>query len=217
MTPQELAVRLGVTVKSTKSNGGLMAICPLHADGTASLSLDIGDDGKPLIWCGAGCNTEPLLARLKGAQPAAPKKQIVATYDYVSASGDLLHQTIRYEPKAFSQRRPDGRGGWLWNLQDIEPVLYRLPVLVSANLGDWVHICEGEKDADRLEDLGLIATTAPMGAGKWRPSYSEFLRGRKVAIIPDRDEPGQRHAQQVAKALLGVAAVVRIIPWDVRL
>jgi hypothetical protein len=171
----------------------------------------------------AGCTSDQVL-KAAGVEWSAlfpdvddqPKRHIVASYDYVSLEGDLVHQTVRYEPKGFSQRRPDGHGGWIWNLQDIEPVLYRLPILANADPTDWVYLCEGEKDADRLADLDLIATTAAMGAGKWRPSYSEALRGRKVAIIADLDEPGQRHAQQVARALLGVAAQVRIIPWDVR-
>jgi hypothetical protein len=74
-----------------------------------------------------------------------------------------------------------------------------------------VFITEGEKDVDRLMSLNLCATTNPMGAGKWKRDYSDWLRGRKVAILPDNDEPGRAHAQQVAKCLAGIAASVTIL------
>lgn len=45
----------------------------------------------------------------------------------------------------------------------------------------------------------------------YHESQSEQLRGAKVYIIPDLDEPGAKHAQKVARALDGVAREVRII------
>lgn len=50
-----------------------------------------------------------------------------------------------------------------------------------------------------------------MGVGKWRPEYSELLRGRSVVILPDNDEPGRKHAAAVAADLLRVAASVGIV------
>src|SRR5262249_4401427 len=63
----------------------------------------------------------------------------------------------------------------------------------------------------RLASLGLLATTNPMGAGKWRSEYNEWLRGRKVVIFPDNDEPGRNHARQVADSLTGVATSVKLV------
>jgi len=31
------------------------------------------------------------------------------------------------------QRRPDGAGGWVWNLKGVEPLPYRLPELIAAD------------------------------------------------------------------------------------
>jgi putative DNA primase/helicase len=105
-------------------------------------------------------------------------RHIVATYDYPDANGTLLFQTVRYDPKDFRQRHPDGRGGWIWNLQGIELVLYNLPALHKAvATGQTIFLPEGEKDVNTLCGLGLAATCSPMGAGKWRESYSEALRG----------------------------------------
>jgi hypothetical protein len=244
MTPQEVAGRLRVQVKLSKSNGGLLAICPAHDDRQASLSIDVGSDGKPLMKCMAGCDSALVLNRCglswsdllaepaSAASPAAIKRPtLAAIYDYHNATGERLkHQTVRFEPKGFSQRQPcpqhDGPGcrytivagknkytcddGYLWTLAGVEPVLYRLPLLV-ARAEDVVFVVEGEKDADNLAALDLLATTSPMGAGKWRASYSETLRGRHVVILPDNDDTGRKHAQQVAAALQGVAGSVKVL------
>jgi hypothetical protein len=139
--------------------------------------------------------------------------RIVATYDYRDEAGNLLYQTVRYAPKDFRQRRPDRNGGWLWNLDGVQRVLYRLPELCQAAPTDWVFVCEGEKDADRLAALGLTATTNPMGAGKWREEYADPLRGRRVGLLPDHDEPGRKHAAQVAASLTRHgAAEVKVLP-----
>jgi hypothetical protein len=74
-----------------------------------------------------------------------------------------------------------------------------------------VLIPEGEKDVDALSDLGFVATTNAQGAGKWRPEYTEELHGRRVVLLPDNDEPGEKHAETVARALGGVATEVRIL------
>lgn len=144
---------------------------------------------------------------LSGTQSG--RRKIEAIYDYLSAAGVLLFQTIRYQPKDFRQRRPDGAGGWIWNLKGVLLVLYRLIEVLAASI---VIVLEGEKDVERMYRLGLppgyAATTSPMGAGKWRAEYSETLRGKKLIIISDVDDPGQKHGQQVAKASTGVASEV---------
>ena len=149
------------------------------------------------------------------------KPKLVKVYDYLNLTGEVVHQSLRYEPgkngqtKTFSQRRPDGSGGWVWSLKGVETVLYRLPEVVEAG---EVLIVEGEKDADNLAALGFTATTSPMGAGKWRDHYNQHLKGKRIVIIPDNDEPGRKHAAQVAKALEGISADVRVItlPEDIK-
>lgn len=139
-------------------------------------------------------------------------KNIIATYDYKDESGKLLYQMVRYEPRNFRQRRPDGNGDWIWNLDGVRRVLYRLPELLCSNKDEWVFVVEGEKDVERLYDEGLVATTCPMGAGKWDDNYSEFLNDRKlVAIIPDNDDSGRRHAKEVAESLVRVGVKARIL------
>jgi AAA domain-containing protein/CHC2-type zinc finger protein/Toprim domain-containing protein len=137
------------------------------------------------------------------------KERLLTTYDYTDENGNLLFQCVRFMPKEFRQRRPDGKGGWIWNLENMRRVLYRLPRLATA---EQVLIVEGEKDVHALERLGFVATCNPMGAGKWREEYSNTLAGKDVVIFPDQDEPGRKHAEQVRRSLTGKARSVLIVP-----
>ena len=97
------------------------------------------------------------------AQPGGKKfAPVVAHYDYTDENGVLLYQVQRHEPKSFSQRRPNGNGGWDYQLGDVRRVLYRLSDLLKYPDGT-VFICEGEKDADRVASLGHCATTVASG------------------------------------------------------
>lgn len=134
---------------------------------------------------------------------------IVAEYDYKDEKGRLLYQCVRYEPKDFRQRQPNDNGGWIWKLTGVRLVLYRLPELLAST--GLVLIPEGEKDVDTARSLGLTATCNPMGAGKWRDEYSDYLKGRDCVIIPDKDAPGEQHAAQVATSLKAAGAKVRVL------
>lgn len=147
----------------------------------------------------------------KKATSTKPRKRIIAAYDYTDTGGKLIHQTVRYEPKSFSQRCPDGKGGWKWSLKGINTVLYNLPRIDRASPDEPVWIVEGEKDADTLTDAGHLATTCPMGAGKWRDQYTATLEGRHVTLCPDSDDKGRRHMEAVAQSLKDTAASVNII------
>ena len=194
---------------------------------------DCGDGGDILTWmaiasnrtnaevvkevCGNGFVPVPI--------PAAtietgnePKYETVATYDYLNAAGDLVYQVVRQQAqstdkpsgyvKTFRQRRPDDSGGWIYNMEGVERVLYRLPEIIKAKT---VWVVEGEKDADRLVRLGFVATCNVSGAGKWLQAYSETLAKKVVAICGDNDEAGQEHVKKVFDSLAGKAKSVRVV------
>ena len=122
------------------------------------------------------------------------------SYDYRNAAGEIVFQVVRGDNKRFFQRRPDGNGGWINNLQGIQRVPYRLPDIAASK--GRVYVVEGEKDVERLRLLGkLIATTNPGGAGKWRGEYSEYLKGREIVVIADNDDVGREHAKAVKDSL----------------
>jgi hypothetical protein len=203
-------------LKNVKRSGkGWSARCPTHDDQKNSLSVTEGDDGTVLIHCHAGCSYEKVATALNIKQikreGRAVEKRIVAEYDYYDEQGELLYQSVRYEPKDFRQRCPDGNGGWSWTTTGLTRVLYRLPELLESDPSLPVFICEGEKDVEALRDLGLTATTNVGGANKWRSEYNKALRQRDVVIVPDNDDAGRQHAEQVAKALEGVAVSVRVV------
>lgn len=135
--------------------------------------------------------------------------EIIETYPYQDEEGKILSEVVRYEPKGFRQRCSDGQGGWKWNLTGVRRVLYRLPELLASH--DEIYICEGEKDVDRLRKNGLTATTCPMGAGKWKEEYNEFFKDREVIMLPDNDEPGRDHMDNIAKTLFGIAKTIKVV------
>jgi putative DNA primase/helicase len=209
------------------------ARCPAHDDRTPSLGLWVGRNGALLIRCWArhGCTLGAILEakgltmrdlfpdqddrsepkRHGAAWQEAPKRRVVATYDYRDEVGQLLYQAIRYEPKGFNQRRPDPtfKDGWSWALGNVRRVLYRLPELLGAPRLP-VLVVEGEKDADALVALRLLATTNVGGTGMgWRDDYSRSLAGRRVVVLPDNDLVGREHGYLVAGSLVyhGAASV----------
>jgi hypothetical protein len=186
---------------------GYMAKCPAHEDKNPSLSIS-EENGTILLKCHAGCVTKDVLGAMGMTfEDLHQGPTIIAAYEYTDESGKMLFQAVRFEPKNFKQRHPDGSGGWIWNLNGTRRVLYNLPEVVKATS---VLIVEGERDVETAKGLGLAATCNPMGAGKWKDEYSEFLRGKHVTIIPDSDEPGRKHADQVASSLAGIAGSIAI-------
>ena len=189
MTPVE---RLLSKLPDAKQAGkGWSARCPAHDDQRASLSIGEGADGRALVKCHAGCPAEAICAAVglrvldlmptadalptpskpKGSDGKNGKPRIVAQYDYRDETGQLVFQVVRYEPKGFRQRRPDGKGGWTWSVQGVRVVPYRLPELL-AEPARPIFIAEGEKDCDSLARVGLLATCNAGGAGKWTAEHA---------------------------------------------
>lgn len=221
------------------------AFCPAHEDGKRSLSVAIGKNGSVIVKCHApaGCGVSSVVSALglvwadlfprKEKKLMSGSRSIICEYDYQNELGELLFQVIRYDPKGFSQRRPnpefnsalprnDGNQKFLPGVEGVRRVPYRLPQLINAlkqNPQRWVLVLEGEKDVDLALKHGMAATTNPMGAGKWADAYSEFLRGANVAVWPDEDpidpktgqSAGLHHAEMVCESLLKVGISPRVI------
>lgn len=144
-------------IKQTAS--GYSARCPAHDDNRNSLSINAGDDGRVLLHCFAGCSVDDVCAGIeldtKDLFPQKQKRREIARYDYTDESGKLLFQKVRYEPKDFLCRVPDGAGGWTYKLDGVRRVLYHLPNVIESPI---VFICEGEKDCNLLAGYGYTAT-----------------------------------------------------------
>lgn len=213
------------------------ARCPSHDDTHNSLSIGEGQNGRILVTCHAGCSFEKVLSslnlttqdlfdddtlkpkRARGEVTMQKCKISETIYPYTAADGALLFETVRIQyndgSKSFRQRVKTEKG-YVYKLGAVEPVLYKLPtirqIIDDEGNGSLIALCEGEKDADALCALGLCATTCPMGAGKWRESYTQSLKGAgQVVIFPDNDEPGRAHALKVASALKDEGIPVKIV------
>lgn len=169
--------------------------------GSVSVNVETGDYYDFEVESGGK------LAEIEVVPAANAPRLVVQKYDYIAESGELAYQVVRYMPKTFRQRRPDGSGGWKWNLDDVPLVPYRLPDIRSAT---DVVIVEGEKDADALADLGICATTKPMGSGSWPDELTPHFEGKRVWIVPDNDDVGRKTADRTAAALGSVAASVTV-------
>jgi 5S rRNA maturation endonuclease (ribonuclease M5) len=212
MTARELVDLLEArsTSASSKRNreGDYHVTCPAHADPNPSLHVTDRAD-KVLLRCQAGCETQAVLdaAGLDWSalfhDSSNGRREIVATYDYTDPDGRLVFQAVRLWPKGFYQRQPNGAGDWTNNIQGCTRWLYRLPrVMEAVERGEPIFVCEGEKDVDALERLGLYATTNPMGAGKWRDEHSRMLTGASdVNVVRDHDDKGREHAAEVVASL----------------
>ncbi|MGO9118500.1 MAG: AAA family ATPase [Desulfomonilaceae bacterium] len=212
--------------------------CPWHEDQTPSLEVksdraicygacsengrgkayDVFDLFQRRHQCDFKSAKESLAERV-GIQIKSQGKsggRIVATYPYQDEGGELLYQVVRYAPKNFRQRCPDGKRGWTWNLKNVRRVLFGLSELLASDKSQPVIVVEGEKDCLAARELGFTATCNPGGAGKWpglvkQYSIHEPLKGRIVWIMPDNDEAGRKHAEDIARSLHGFAATVKII------
>lgn len=223
MTFEEAIERFG----AIRTGGAYMALCPAHADKNPSLSIS-AKEGRIWLNCFAGCDFKQILSAT-GLNPAdlmngtgkakqekvlAGAENLRATYDYKDENSRLRFQIQRFEEpgkgKTFRARRPDGKGGFLNGIGDVRLVPFNLPDLLEP-FNHNIVIVEGEKDAVTAgEKFELVATCNPFGAGKWKEEFAEFLRGKNVTIIPDSDEPGRKHAEQVAVSLQGKAASIAI-------
>ena len=142
-----------------------------------------------------------------------------AVYPYRAADGFLFGAVCRFDlpdggkdviPLTWA-RHADGRKDWRW-LSFAKPrPLYGLDLL-AANPAAGVLIVEGEKAADAARTISPGVVVTWPGGGKavkftdWSP-----LKGRKVVIWPDRDEPGFEAAHAIAKALAPIADKVRVV------
>jgi putative DNA primase/helicase len=75
---------------------------------------------------------------------------------------------------------------------------------------DSIIVCEGELDCLLLRQYGFDAVTGTSGAGTWKPSWSEHLRGKDVTLLFDSDVVGRGGAVKVADKLKALARTVRI-------
>jgi len=221
------------------------AVCPFHKDTSPSLDIDDGKGVYICRACGAGGDALTMLERLRGVgfvaaleelstiagiplqEVAEETPRIVAEWHYLDADGARAYSVKRWEPgrgrdgksngkrKSYSQHQADGYPG-----KASVQLPYRLPQLVAARSTPAVIvITEGEKAADAVAALGVVATTWAGGTGAvgegerttWTAQFAEHFRGAHLALWPDNDDVGRAAMAKIAAVLRGVAAEVLTI------
>lgn len=116
--------------------------------------------------------------------------------------------------KVVYQQHPDAAGRWQLGAKDVRPVPYRCAACrAKAAVHGVVFVAEGELCIDCLVGLGLVATCNAGGAGKWTAEHAAHLSGAQVVVLPDNDDPGRAHGEQVARTCAEAgAASVRVLP-----
>jgi len=190
---------------------------------------DVGGDVIDLVMHLNGVDFSTALDTLTGDRPAPSKPEgkrpaakaqanVTPRWIYKNEDGSPYLGVVRIDKpdgkKSFAQYHWNG-GGWATGKPDGPKIPYRLPEIVQSP-GRPVFVCEGEKCADAVADLGLgwLATTASEGASKWTADLNKWFAGRSVYVLADNDEPGAKHAQLVASNLHGVAREVRIVELE---
>ncbi len=168
------------------------------------------------------------------------RSQRVCTYDYCSQDGTPVYHVDRHDNHQFYPWRVIGRErvfgisaglyerqrpGAVWvrvrngeprpgyetkEFPAVTPLPYRLPELLQS--GDApVLFPGGEKDADNLRALGFTASTNHGGEGHWWPELSQWFKGRRVFLLCDNDQQGEKHQAAVGAALAGIAGELRVV------
>jgi hypothetical protein len=185
-----------------------------HETGESGGFVDLYKLARPQINGNIADALEREFGMEKDPQFQKRDRDEITVYDYIGDHGVLEYQVVRTDfqdgSKTFRQQRPDGQGGWIRNLKGIDRIPYHLPAILHHK-DKPVFIVEGEKAADRLNEIGVLATTNNGGSGQWTEAHSKWLKGRRVVVMPDNDEVGVKHGAKVINTLIGVASQIKLL------
>ncbi len=198
--------------------------CPIpshnhkHGDKTPSFSLNVADGCWYCHSSGDSGSIKKLCELCGVPTPWNGKEKIPARqtiYTYENADGQPLYEVVRLDDvngKRIFQRAISPDGKRINSMRGVTRIPYRLPEVLEAQKSNQpIFIVEGEKCVEALRGLGLVATTNSGGSGKWGNCGQYFQKGINVIIIPDNDEPGRRHACEVATDLKQRGCNVKVL------
>lgn len=135
----------------------------------------------------------------------------VAHWTYRDAEGRVLGHDCRFEPKGERKQvlpltycqNSAGKCSWEFKSFPEPRPLYGLDRLAKAAPDAEVMLGEGCKTADGAQRLlpGMVCMTGPGGSSAVGKVDLNPLKGRKVLVWPDADEPGRKAAKVLASRL----------------
>ena len=162
------------------------------------------------------------VSQRQGTKPAAYTHS--KEYIYTDEDGAFIARKIkRYDDsgnKTFAWKTFDADGNeingngmkgspmYLYNIAE----LCRNRDALAAD-GAPMYIVEGEKDADTVKDMSLVAVSLPNGASSaWnKDAYNKYFTGLNVVILTDNDDAGRKSGHKIANALLNTASSIKLI------
>lgn len=130
-------------------------------------------------------------------------------YTYRTEGGGVAYTITRTKYKDGSKKFIPNHKGKA-SLPEEARLLYNLDNVASTT-EDYIILCEGEKVADALIDCGYVATCNPSGSNAWNERYVESLRDKKLVVMPDADECGEKWRDAVLESVVGVVDQVQVV------
>ena len=163
-----------------------------------------------------------LLPPFEPKRKAGENWRCTGTYEYDDGDGNVIYRTRRLErsgeAKRFvAERFVDGR--WVNGLGDVTRLPYRFTELCKAaekaretgTPEPVIYFAEGERKADKLASMGLIATAIAFGAKGWREEYGEAFQDSTVVMLPDNDSAGRLFARAVKAGIEDYGGKVTVL------
>jgi hypothetical protein len=142
-------------------------------------------------------------------------------YIYRALDGQAVYKKVKLKDgngnkRFWIEKRSDGQ--WLISSADFEPIPYNLDKFPAH---DELIICEGEKDADNVNYLGisLLATSAPTGAHNWDDRLTPHFAGKsKLVFLYDVGNEGdvQAYAEKLQRAFPAAPVFIASVPLEHR-
>lgn len=171
-------------------------------------------DNRPLP-ARAAQNGSPRLAQAHPDEASAmvtPGKTEEARYVYQDADGHEVYTIVRSRlPNGKKEFWPYLPGAAKPGMGDTARVPYHLPDVIRSQT---VWIVEGERNANDLINLGIVATTRAGGSNKWEEELTPWFAGKDLILCGDNDfdkadPPGPKYMDLLESFLKPVAKSIR--------
>ena len=163
-----------------RSGRGYLTRCPAHDDREASLSISDGDNGLPVVFCHAGCDS------VKEVIPALQARNIWPTSTDLPANSEAItrRKTEREAEEQAGQAAATSKAKELWNKATGDPASHPYAIKKGVPLGKLVK--RGRWPQRSWEDALLIPLYDQSGEMMTVQAISpagdkDFLTGGKTA------------------------------------
>lgn len=149
----------------------------------------------------------PFYAPIREKKAIRPRQ--TRYWEYRARDGSPLVRVVRFDDgeggkpqwsqQSWGKCKRTKQMGWIGGTEGIareDIPIYRYAEIQQAIANnELIYLVEGEACADIFWKLGLAATCNIGGSGKWRNTDTSDLQGARTVIVPDRDQPGIKHAE----------------------